>query len=217
MESEKEPDIVLDQYYYKAIVLGTGIKESVLSAALSLKEYSSLNLDVDKGYASAMKTYNLKEYLQYFEDKTVNPKKSSALQRLHYESHFTEDEVKNLSKHFNIDLQPKLLYSKSLTVDKMIDAKMDQYMDFRALESILFYDEESAKFVKVPANKTDIFSNEEFTLIEKRDLFKILHLCVVLHNHFSNILSDMNSTSEYDKDLDMNQTELQGYLALKKQ
>jgi RAB protein geranylgeranyltransferase component A len=42
-------------------------------------------------------------------------------------------------KYFNIDVQPKLLYSTSPTVELMQQADMDQYMDFKAIVTQYYY------------------------------------------------------------------------------
>ena len=251
MEPPFDNNIILDNTYHRAIILGTGIKESVLSAAISFKNYASINLDIDKSYSSSMKTYNLKEMVSFFNDRENQkkeiqegqhqgieypneihnlvkiPKKSSCFIKLNFSISYTEEEKKNYSKYFNIDLQPRILYSHSLTVSKMIDAKMDQYMDFRALDGIFFYDNEvngpenekkdgrTSKFLKVPTNKTDIFNSSEFNLIEKRDLFKFLHLCVNLQTKFNDIEIDINSRDEYDKDLEFDDNEIKELINLK--
>ena len=260
MDPVFDNNIILDNTYTRAIILGTGIKESVLSAAISFKNYVSTNLDTDKSYSSSMKTYNLKEMISFFNEKedqkediqesqnqcVEHPnegekfkkilKKSSCFIKLNFSTSYTEDEKKKHSKSFNIDLQPRLLYSRSLTVDKMVDAKMDQYMDFRAIDGIFFYDNEvntsfekcnssspenekkdvrMNKFLKVKTNKTDIFNSSEFSLIEKRDLFKFLHLCVNLQSKFNDIEIDNNSIEEYDKDLDFDDKEINKLIDLK--
>ena len=42
-----------------------------------------------------------------------------------------EEENPQFYRKFNLDLQPKLIYSESITTEFMIEASMDQYMDFQ--------------------------------------------------------------------------------------
>lgn len=63
-----------------------------------------------------------------------------------------------LSKYYNIDLIPKLIFSKSLAVDEMVKANIDRYLDFRAVYEIYTYYKPSNKFVKLPFSKGEMFS-----------------------------------------------------------
>ena len=74
-------------------------------------------------------------------------------------------------KNFNIDLQPKILFSSSVAVDMMRQADMDKYMDFKAIESIYYFDTSKNKFLEVPSNKGDIFTNKNLSLFEKKNMF----------------------------------------------
>lgn len=87
----------------------------------------------------------------------------------------------SLYKHFNIDIQPKLLFSSSLSVDCMSQANMDQYMEFRAVNATYFFDSNAKKLIETPCSKSDIFKSKDFSLLEKKQLFQCLHKCVSLH------------------------------------
>jgi len=63
-----EHNMTLDNTHFKAIILGTGVCESLLSTGLAYKGYPSANIDQDISYSSAMKTCSLKEFRTYFSE-----------------------------------------------------------------------------------------------------------------------------------------------------
>ena len=192
-------NIKLDKSHYKAIILGTGMYESLLSAGLAYKNYESVNFDKDNSYSAAIKTCSVKELIQTF-TKTVPEHNDHIFKLVNYETTLAEEERTKL-RGFNIDLQPRFLYSTSLTVSKMVEAGMDKYMDFRAISGVFFYDENASKFSKVPINKGEIFASPALSLLEKRKLFKFLHICTAIAKSFGSTEASLNSTAEFDKDL----------------
>ena len=59
---------------------------------------------------------------------------------------------------------------------------MDKYMEFMAINAIYHYDDKQNKFLLVPSSKGDIFTSKGLSLIEKREMFKLLHTCIKLCN-----------------------------------
>lgn len=58
---------------------------------------------------------------------------------------------------------------------------MDHYMEFRAVDSIYFFESASKKLISTPCSKSDIFKSKDFSLLEKKQLFQFLHKCVSLY------------------------------------
>mmetsp|Transcript_22672 Transcript_22672/g.19689 ORF Transcript_22672/g.19689 Transcript_22672/m.19689 type:complete len:222 (-) Transcript_22672:953-1618(-) len=67
----------------------------------------------------------------------------------------------------------------------------------------------------MPTNKGEIFSSGEFTLLEKRNLFKLLHSCAGLYNRLNKQEIDINSTAEFDKNAKLSENEIQKAQELK--
>ncbi|KAL4500378.1 hypothetical protein ABPG72_003329 [Tetrahymena utriculariae] len=120
-------------------------------------------------------------------------------------------------KQFNIDLQPKLIYSNSLVIDCMRQANMDQYMEFRAVDSIYFFEPNSKKFIQTPCSKSDIFKSKELGLMEKKQLFQFLHKCVSLYNKQFEKQVNQNSVEEFDKEFEVDEETFKLYNQLKEQ
>jgi RAB protein geranylgeranyltransferase component A len=135
-----EQGIVLEPSHYRAMIFGTGLLESLLSTALAYKGYSSVNFDKDISYSSAMKTCSMKEFRQIF-SQILPTETNRAFKFVKWIDNMSEEEIKQNTRGYNIDLQPRFLYSRSPTVDKMIEAGMDKYMDFKAITGIFFLNE----------------------------------------------------------------------------
>jgi hypothetical protein len=81
----------------------------------------------------------------------------------------------SVSRQYNLELCPKLLYSRGPLVELLIDSGVGKYMEFRGLENI-YMRKKDGSFEKVPGTKEDIFSNDKISLAEKRRLMKFLKM-----------------------------------------
>jgi len=55
-------------------------------------------------------------------------------------------DFRRFSRNFNIDLQAKVLYSKSLSVEELIRSGCSNYLEFQNVNKNYFYDQ-NAQFV----------------------------------------------------------------------
>ncbi len=53
---------------------------------------------------------------------------------------WSETDFRRFSRNFNIDLQPKVLYSKSLSVEELIRSGCSNYLEFQNVAKNYFYD-----------------------------------------------------------------------------
>ena len=85
-------------------------------------------------------------------------------------------DLKCLSRKFNLDIAPKLLFARGSLIELLINANISHYSEFRTAERILtFKDNEIAQ---VPCSRADVFSSEAVNVMEKRVLMKFLSFCV---------------------------------------
>ncbi|EAS04334.1 GDP dissociation inhibitor (macronuclear) [Tetrahymena thermophila SB210] len=227
----KKLEYTIDQKEYDTLVLGTGMTEALFSASLAkIDRKKILVVDADQGYSSSQKTFNFKELVQDMQDKMKHVEENKLKKEFFTNLELNEEwnkrnqefveEIVNKTqqyKYFNIDLQPKLLYSNSLVVDCMRQANMDQYMDFRAIDSIYFFEPSSKKFIQTPCSKSDIFKSKEFGLMEKKQLFQFLHKCVSLYNKQFQKQVNQNSIEEFDKEFEVDEETYKLYNQLKEQ
>lgn len=78
-------------------------------------------------------------------------------------------------RRFNIDLQPKFVYSIGEVVDWTINCGVSLYLEFKPLEAGVVWD--SSGIRRVPCNKSEIFADETLTVVEKRHLMKFIEFC----------------------------------------
>ena len=71
------------------------------------------------------------------------------------------DTFKRYSRRFNIDLAPKILFSKSLTVDKLLESGVANYLEFNNVNDSYFFNpgkrDNVGKTVKLTEKTQEIF------------------------------------------------------------
>ena len=93
----------------------------------------------------------------------------------------TFNDLKPYFRRFNIDLAPKVLFSRGPLVEALISANISHYAEFKAVNRILTYLNEQAE--EVPCSRSDVFSSRLISVIEKRMLMKFLTFCVEFEQH----------------------------------
>ena len=101
-----------------------------------------------------------------------------------------ENGFRRYSRQFNIDLAPKLLFSKSASVDSLIESGVSNYLEFNNVADNYFYNPTPGKsleelknsvpndMVKIPFSKSEIFTNTVLSFKEKRQLVKAIEMCL---------------------------------------
>ena len=105
------------------------------------------------------------------------------------------DGFKRYSRKFNIDMAPKILFSRSDSVTKLLDSGAANYFEFNNVNDNFFYtpssteavdDEDFDKrqarldkdMVKIPFSKAEIFTSTVLSFKEKRQLVKVIEMCL---------------------------------------
>ena len=79
-----------------------------------------------------------------------------------------------MSRACNIDLAPKILFSKSKSVDELIRAGTASYLEFQNVTDNFFFSTEYKTFVRIPFSKSEIFQNSNLSFKEKRQLVRVI-------------------------------------------
>ncbi|XP_065058795.1 rab proteins geranylgeranyltransferase component A 1-like [Rhopilema esculentum] len=85
-------------------------------------------------------------------------------------------DFKLLSRKFNLDIAPKMLFARGSLIEILINANISHYSEFRTAERILTL--KGNEIVQVPCSRADVFSSEAVNVMEKRVLMKFLSFCV---------------------------------------
>ena len=122
-----------------------------------------------------------------------------------------QDEFNRTSRACNIDLAPKILFSKSKSVDLLIRAGTSNYLEFQNVSDNFFFSTEKQTFVRIPFSKSEIFANGNLSLKEKRQLVRVIQFCLSGYDKLSNqevSMRQINSTHVNDKlDIELSQSE----------
>ncbi|KAJ3163565.1 hypothetical protein HDU86_000146 [Geranomyces michiganensis] len=76
------------------------------------------------------------------------------------------------SRQYNLELSPRILYSRGALVELLANSGVGRYLEFRPLDGIHLLWEGRAE--QVPGSKEDVFGNKSVSLVDKRRLMKFL-------------------------------------------
>ncbi|WOL14892.1 guanosine nucleotide diphosphate dissociation inhibitor [Canna indica] len=133
---------------YDVIVLGTGLKECILSGLLSVDGLKVLHMDRNDYYGGESTSLNL---VQLWKRIRGNDKPAESL---------------GLSKEYNVDMTPKFMMANGTLVRVLIRAGVTKYLNFKAVDGSFVYN--SGKIYKVPATDVEALKSTLMGLFEKR-------------------------------------------------
>lgn len=134
---------------YDCIVLGTGLKECILSGMLSVSGKKVLHVDRNKYYGG--------------ESASITP-----LQELFQKFGLSEPDEKEhgRGRDWNVDLVPKFLMANGLLVKLLIHTGVTRYLEFKSVEGSYVY--KGGKIYKVPVDQKEALSSDLMGIFEKR-------------------------------------------------
>ena len=125
---------------YDAIVLGTGLKECILSGMLSVSGKKILHIDRNKYYGGESASITpLKDLFERFGEGVP-------------------DEKYGLGKEWNVDLIPKFLMANGLLVKLLIHTGVTRYLEFKSIEGSYVY--KGNKISKVPVDQKEALASD---------------------------------------------------------
>lgn len=133
---------------YDAIVLGTGLKECILSGMLSVSGKKVLHIDRNKYYGG--------------ESASITP-----LEELFAKFNApAPDETYGRGRDWNVDLIPKFLMANGLLVKLLIHTGVTRYLEFKSVEGSYVY--KGGKISKVPVDQKEALASDLMGMFEKR-------------------------------------------------
>ncbi|XP_059615047.1 rab GDP dissociation inhibitor alpha [Phlebotomus argentipes] len=133
---------------YDAIVLGTGLKECILSGMLSVSGKKVLHIDRNKYYGGESASITpLEELFQRF---NVDPPADRY----------------GRGRDWNVDLIPKFLMANGLLVKLLIHTGVTRYLEFKSVEGSYVY--KGGKISKVPVDQKEALASDLMGMFEKR-------------------------------------------------
>lgn len=124
---------------YDAIVLGTGLKECILSGMLSVSGKKVLHIDRNKYYGG--------------ESASITP-----LEELFKKFNQPAQEKFGRGREWNVDLIPKFLMANGLLVKLLIHTGVTRYLEFKSVEGSYVY--KGGKIAKVPVDQKEALASD---------------------------------------------------------
>ncbi|XP_046554725.1 rab GDP dissociation inhibitor beta-like [Haliotis rubra] len=135
---------------YDVIVLGTGLKECILSGMLSVSGKKVLHMDRNKYYGGESASMTPLEDFYKYKGRTYPG----------------DNEKFGRGRDWNVDLIPKLLMANGQLVKLLLHTKVTRYLEFKSIEGSYVY--KQGKIYKVPCNEKEALTSSLMGLFEKR-------------------------------------------------
>eukprot|EP01133_Synstelium_polycarpum_P017374 gene17374-20728_t len=142
--------------HYDCIVLGTGLKECIISGLLSVEGKKVLHMDRNNYYGGESASLNL---VQMFEKFRGGAKPAETLGN---------------TRDYNVDLIPKFILSSGLLVKMLLHTDVTRYLDFKVVDGSYVHIKGAKKIEKVPATDTEALSSALLGFFEKFSVKKFL-------------------------------------------
>ncbi|KAJ8457848.1 hypothetical protein OPV22_030774 [Ensete ventricosum] len=133
---------------YDVIVLGTGLKECILSGLLSVDGLKVLHMDRNDYYGGESTSLNLIQLWKRFKGNDKPPENLGP------------------SKEYNVDMVPKFMMANGGLVRVLIHTSVTKYLNFKAVDGSFVYNK--GKIYKVPATDVEALKSTLMGLFEKR-------------------------------------------------
>lgn len=134
---------------YDIIVLGTGLKECILSGMLSVSGKKVLHIDRNKYYGA--------------DSASITPLED-LFNKFNIPAQGMEDYGRG--RDWNVDLIPKFLMANGQLVKLLIHTGVTKYLEFKVVDASYVY--KQGKIAKVPADEREAISSGLMGLFEKR-------------------------------------------------
>jgi len=138
---------------YDAIVMGTGLKECVISGLLSVSGKKVLHIDRNGYYGADCASLNLTNLYQKFNAGEVPSTLGS-------------------NRDYNVDLIPKFIMACGNLTKMLLHSKVTNYLEFKSIDGSYVY--KGGKVYKVPTKPEEALRSTIIGLLEKRVFRKFL-------------------------------------------
>ncbi|KAL1522820.1 hypothetical protein AB1Y20_017789 [Prymnesium parvum] len=143
---------------WDAVVLGTGMKECLLSGLLSVAGKKVLHLDRNNYYGGASASLDINQLFTKF---GIAEKPSEA-------------ELGKL-RDYSVDMVPKFIMAGGQLVKVLVHTGVANYMEFKPVDGSFVFSRKVGKVCKVPATPTDAMKSSLMGMMEKTRMAQFTH------------------------------------------
>lgn len=181
LEKPQEHSLKMD--HCDVLIMGTGLVESILAAALSWQGVEILHIDNKQYYGDLTSTLTIDQLKKWCME--VNQGK---IQHFHdAQFYMPGGKLKDQfhSKDYGIDLTPKIMFAQSDLLSLLIKSRVYKYLEFQSLSNFHVFENDNFNKKLSNTTKEDIFTDQSLSLVTKRYLMKFLKF-VLQDNNDSN-------------------------------
>jgi len=133
---------------YDVIVMGTGLKECILSGLLSVDGLKVLHLDRNNYYGGASASLQLNQLYEAYKPRE------------------TPKTTLGASREYNVDVVPKFIMSMGKLVKALLHTNVTRYLEFKSITGSYVF--RGGKVHKVPSDEGEALKSSLMGLFEKR-------------------------------------------------
>ncbi|KAF2116679.1 rab geranylgeranyl transferase escort protein-like protein [Lophiotrema nucula] len=185
----------LDNSEWDVVIVGTGLRQSLLALALSRSDKKILHIDENDYYGGAEAAFSLQEAEEWA--KSVDESSTAAA---FFNTSVTKPDLSpdsstpqlSPSRKYSLALSPQLVYARSALIQSLISSKVYRQLEFLAVGSWWVYTTSSGNqalrepisihqtdsirgsLLKVPSGREDVFQDQVLDFKSKRALMKFL-------------------------------------------
>lgn len=183
------------------LILGTGLAESILAAALAWQGVAVLHVDRNSHYGDLSSTLTIDQLKKWCVE--VNQGRVP---------HFHDAQIyipggktsnKFTSKDYGIDLCPKVMFAQLDLLALLVQSRVYKYLEFQSLLNFHIFENDNFESKLSNTTKEDIFTDQLLSLTTKRSLMKFLKF----------VLQDNNDPAKVQLLLDNSKTPIDDFLA----
>uniref|UniRef100_A0AAY4AXP3 Rab GDP dissociation inhibitor n=1 Tax=Denticeps clupeoides TaxID=299321 RepID=A0AAY4AXP3_9TELE len=154
------------------IVLGTGLKECILSGIMSVSGKKVLHIDRNSYYGG--------------ESASISP-----LEEIYKKFQISEPPISmGRGKDWNVDLIPKFLLANGMLVKILLYTEVTRYLDFKVVEGSYVF--KAGKVHKLPSTEAEIQTSDLMGMFDRRRFRKLLQFMLNLDERDPRTYHDMD-------------------------
>lgn len=155
--------------HYDVIILGTGLKECILSGLLSVSGRKVLHLDRNDYYGGESSSFNLQQIKQHLDGMSEEEARA-----------WGQENVENFgrSKEYNVDLCPKFIMASGDLVKLLLHTKVTRYLEFKCVDGSYVWKRAGNKIHEVPVTPEAVLASPLMGMLQKRRFKNFLEWCL---------------------------------------
>lgn len=184
LEKPQAHSLHLDQC--DVLIMGTGLIESILAAALSWQGVDVLHIDNKTCYGDLSSTLTIEQIKTWCQEVNGGRIPHFLDAQVYVSGELYRSDSKFKSKDYGIDLSPKIMFAQSDLLSLLVKSRVYKYLEFQSLSNFHMFENDNflAKFANASA-KEEIFTDQSLSLVTKRYLMKFLKFVLQDNNEES--------------------------------